>query len=110
MEAIRQASPYVRHLYTSDNFGRLGGAFNSLNDRIPCGDGDVHMPPGWGRIPHVEALTQLTAYEGSYLLEIRARFHEHLPEALETTRRILRRAEAWYDTGHGSGCDELHVE
>jgi sugar phosphate isomerase/epimerase len=92
LEAIRQAAPYVRHLHASDNWGRLGGAFDSLNHRIPHGEGDLHLPPGWGAIPHVEALQQLPSYEGAYVLEIRPRFFEHFAEALETARQIVHRA------------------
>jgi sugar phosphate isomerase/epimerase len=92
LEAIRQAAPYVRHLHASDNGGRLGGPFDSLNHCIAHGEGDLHLPPGWGSIPHVEALQQLPEYEGLYVLEIRPRFTEHFAEALETTRRILAQA------------------
>jgi hypothetical protein len=31
-------------------------------------------------------------YEGAIVLEIRPRFHEHLAEALESTRRIIAQA------------------
>jgi sugar phosphate isomerase/epimerase len=92
LEAIRQAAPYVRHLHASDNWGRLGGPFDSLNHRIPHGEGDLHLPPGWGAIPHVEALKQLPGYEGLYVLEIRPRFFEHFAAALGTTRQIIDQA------------------
>lgn len=94
LQAIAQAGPYIRHLHTSDNWGRLGGPFDSLSHRVPFGEGDVHLPPGWGAIPHVEALRQLPGYEGYYVLEIRPRFYEHLPEAVEATRHIVRQASA----------------
>jgi sugar phosphate isomerase/epimerase len=92
LAAIRQAAPYVRHLHVSDNWGRLGGAFESLNHRIPHGEGDVHLPPGWGGIPHVQALQQLAGYEGLYVLEIRPRFFEHFAAALDTARQIVGQA------------------
>ncbi len=92
LEAIGQAAPHVRHLHVSDNWGRLGGPVEGLNHRIPFGEGDVHLPPGWGAIPHAEALAQLPAYEGAYVLEIRPRFHEHFAEARATARRIIDRA------------------
>jgi sugar phosphate isomerase/epimerase len=92
LQAIGEAAPYVRHLHVSDNWGRLGGPFDSLNHRIPYGEGDVHVPPGWGVIPHVDALKQLPEYEGYYVLELRPRFHEHLAEALETARQIVGQA------------------
>lgn len=90
LEAIRQAAPYVRHLHGNDNFGRLGGVFDSLSECIPYGDGDLHLPPGWGAIPHIEALAQLPNYTGLYILELRPRFYEDFPEALETIRRMIR--------------------
>jgi sugar phosphate isomerase/epimerase len=94
LSAIEQAAPHVRHLHVSDNWGRLGGPSDSLNHRIPHGEGDVHLPPGWGAIPHVEALKRLPGYEGYYILEIRPRFHDHLAEALETARDIIDQASA----------------
>jgi sugar phosphate isomerase/epimerase len=90
LEAIRQAAPYVRHLHGSDNCGRLGGVFDDLSECIPYGDGDLHLPPGWGTIPHIEALAQLSDYTGLYILELRPRFYEDFPEALETIRRMIR--------------------
>lgn len=92
LQAIGQAAPYVRHLHISDNWGRLGGPFSSLNHRIPHGEGDVHLPPGWGAIPHVQALQQLPDYDGYFLVEIRPRFHEHLAAALASARLIIDRA------------------
>jgi sugar phosphate isomerase/epimerase len=89
LEAIRQAAPYVRHLHSSDNFGRLGGVFTDLTDRIPYGDGDVHLPLGWGEIPHIDALAQLPDYDGFYILELNARCQPYFPEALETVRRLI---------------------
>jgi len=94
LQAIRQAAPYVRHLHASDNWGRLGGPIDSLNHRVPFGEGDVHLPPGWGAIPHAKALKQLPDYEGFLILEIRPRFYEHLAEALDTTRQIVHQAAA----------------
>ena len=101
LEALRQAAPFVRHLHVSGNFGRLGGVFDGLNSHIPYGDGDVHLPPSWGTIPQVEALSQLATYEGLYLLEIRPRFYEHFAEEIETTRQTFRQAGVLYDHGHG---------
>ncbi len=71
LDAIRMAAPYIRHLHGGDNAGRLGGIFSRLSDQTIYGDGDTHFPPGWGEIPHVQALSQLPDYEGIYVLEIR---------------------------------------
>ena len=50
LEALREAAPHIRHLHVSDNFGRLGGVFDSMPVRIPYGEGDLHLPPGWGAV------------------------------------------------------------
>lgn len=95
LEAIRQAAPYVRHLHGHDNFGRLGSVFDDLHERIPYGDGDLHLPPGWGTIPHLESLAQLSGYEGLYVLEIRPRFRGHFADALQTTRNLIQQVQHW---------------
>jgi sugar phosphate isomerase/epimerase len=89
LEAIRLAAPHVRHLHGSDNCGRLGGVFGDLNMRVPYGDGDVHMPHGWGNLPHADALRQLPDYRGLYVMEIRPRFRDHFSQALDTLRQII---------------------
>jgi len=93
LEALPQAAPHVRHIHGHDNFGRLGSVFDNLHDRIPYGDGDLHLPPGWGTIPQVESLVHLAGYEGLYVLEIRPRFREHFADALRTTRTLVRQAQ-----------------
>jgi sugar phosphate isomerase/epimerase len=92
LEAIRQAAPHIRHLHGSDNFGRLGGVFSGLSDRIPYGDGDVHLPPGWGDIPYPEAFSQLSGYEGLYVLELPPRFRDDFPEILAAVRQTIGEA------------------
>jgi sugar phosphate isomerase/epimerase len=93
LEAIRQAAPHVRHIHGHDNFGRMGTVFDDLHERIPYGDGDLHLPPGWGTIPHLKSLAQLAGYEGLYVLEIRPRFREHFADALLTTRTLIRQVQ-----------------
>jgi sugar phosphate isomerase/epimerase len=93
LEAIRQAAPYVRHIHGHDNFGRLGSVFDGLHARIPYGDGDLHLPVGWGTIPHLESLAQLADYEGLYVLEILPRFRGQFSDALRTTRKLIHQVQ-----------------
>ena len=89
LEAI-SAAPWVRHLHINDNFGVLDAGHDAEGDRLPYGEADLHLPPGWGSIPFAEAFDRLANYEGDIVLEIKARYRDHLGEALANTKRILR--------------------
>ncbi|MCY3779800.1 MAG: sugar phosphate isomerase/epimerase [Chloroflexi bacterium] len=89
LEAISAAAPWVRHVHINDNFGVLDSGFDSESARLPYGEADLHLPPGWAAIPFAEAFVRLKDYEGDIILEIKERYRDHLGEALENTRRIL---------------------
>ena len=89
LDAIAEASDHVVHLHLSDNCGRLGGFVDSIAERVPYGEGDLHMPPGWGIIPFSDSLAQLPAYKGLLILEIRPRFRDHFGEAKAAMEAIL---------------------
>ena len=87
--AIAAAAPWVRHVHINDNFGMLDSGFDSESARLPYGEADLHLPPGWASIPFADAFARLNDYEGDIVLEIKERYRDHLDEALENTRRIL---------------------
>jgi sugar phosphate isomerase/epimerase len=89
LDAVRQAAPHIRHVHAHDNFGRLGAVYSGLNSRLPYGDGDLHLPPGWGTIPHLESLVALKGYEGLYVLEILPRLRDHLAAVLQSSRELI---------------------
>ena len=94
LEAISVAAPWVRHLHINDNFGKLDAGVDYEGYRLPYGEADLHLPPGWGKIPYADAFDRLPDFEGDIVLEIKERYRDHLDEALDTTRRIL------FDNGH----------
>ena len=89
LEAIATAAPWVRHIHINDNFGRLDAGVDYEGYRLPYGEADLHLPPGWGTIPFADAFARLNDYEGNIVLEIKERYRDHLDEALQNTRRIL---------------------
>lgn len=89
LQAVRQAAPHLRHIHANDNFGRLDDAYDGLGDRNPYGEGDLHLPPGWGGIPLADALRQLPNYTGILILELRPRYRDRLAEALATMQGIV---------------------
>ena len=94
LPAIAAAAPWVCHLHINDNFGRLDMGVDYEGYRLPYGEADLHLPPGWGAIPLAEAFARLDDFEGDIILEIKSRYREHLDEALMNTRQIL------LDNGH----------
>lgn len=89
LEAVAQAAPHLRHIHANDNFGRLDDAYDGLGDRNPYGEGDLHLPPGWGSIPLAAALGQLSDFTGILILELRPRYRDRLAEALTTMQAIV---------------------
>ncbi|MCD6289906.1 MAG: sugar phosphate isomerase/epimerase [Anaerolineae bacterium] len=89
LEAVEQAAPWVRHLHANDNFGKLDSGFSGEGDRLPFGEGDLHLPPGWGAIPYKEVFARLSGYTGTVVLEIKMRYMEHLSEVLASTRALV---------------------
>jgi sugar phosphate isomerase/epimerase len=88
-----EAAPYVRHVHWHDNFGRLDGLSPAQHDRLPNGEGDLHLPPGWGSIPLDTVQACLDGYAGWLTMEIRPRYRAHYHEALTRTRALL--ANPW---------------
>ena len=89
LDAVRAAVPWVKHLHANDNFGRLDRGRETLTERLPFGEGDLHLPPGWGSIPYREALTLLPNYEGDLILEIKPLFRDFFGEARQNMQNIL---------------------
>lgn len=86
---IATAAPWVCHLHINDNFGKLDAGVDSEGYRLPYGEADLHLPPGWGAIPFPEAFARLDQFSGDIVLEIKSRYREHLGEALMNSQRLI---------------------
>lgn len=89
LEAVSLAAPWVQHLHINDNFGKLDVGFDAEISRLPYGEADLHLPPGWGSIPFREAFARLNGYEGDIILEIKQQYWDHFGDALANTRDLL---------------------
>jgi sugar phosphate isomerase/epimerase len=89
LETIKEAAPYIRHLHVSDNFGRPEGPFSGPREKNTHGEGDLHLPPGWGDIPFESALALLSDYSGAMVLELRDRYRPYYREAKSTLQTYL---------------------
>jgi sugar phosphate isomerase/epimerase len=86
--AVRDVAPLVGHIHLSDNFGRMP----PVPDADPyemerLGEGDLHLPPGWGTLPLLDVLS--VPYPRDPIVIVEIRHVRHYREALATTRRLL---------------------
>ncbi len=84
LPAIRDIAPLVSHLHISDNLGRvqLDRDADGVESLI-LGDGDLHLLPGWGRVPLAEIMSIPFAQDPIAIIEMRALFFPHVQEAYD---------------------------
>jgi sugar phosphate isomerase/epimerase len=86
LDFVKMALPYLKHIHIHDNFGIFSGEKDQESNYrflLPYGIGDLHMPPGMGRIPYNKVSPLLKDYKGIDMMEIRYRYQEMFPEILE---------------------------
>lgn len=101
LTSVKMARPYIKHIHVTDNFGRYDELrlvsyeqYKSKRyaDRLLLGQGDLHLPPGWGKVPFDAAFELLADYSGVFMLEYY--FHRHrpyAPEILQAAKEYVRR-------------------
>jgi sugar phosphate isomerase/epimerase len=92
LSSVASAVPYVRHVNRHDNYGRLDWTSEEQSFRLPNGEGDLHLPPGWGTIPPETTAKLLTDYAGWLTLEIRPCYRAHYAQALIDTQALVEEA------------------
>jgi len=92
--AIREAAPYAIHLHVHDNFGQTMPFEMPQIFHVSFGNGDLHMPPGWGEIPYDEVFSFLSTPPVVLLLEIRPRYMDQFKEVLKEARRLASLASS----------------
>lgn len=96
LEAIAESAPYICHVHVHDNFG-LGevATIEPYVEGLPLGEGDLHLPLGWGCIPYRDVFATMKRwYRGAYVLELKPRFFEVrlASTALQDLRNLVQGA------------------
>jgi sugar phosphate isomerase/epimerase len=95
--AVRALAPRAGHLHVHDSFGgpAFDGDFYTTSDRIAFGQGDLHLPMGWGDIPWDEILPGLPVRSGTVLMvELPRRFWSELDEVAASAQGFVRMINA----------------
>lgn len=77
LEFVEKTLPYLKHIHAHDNFGISNPDIEEKLDYrflLPYGIGDLHMPPGMGKIPYQKIKPLLRDYSGIILMEVRYRY------------------------------------
>ncbi|MGY4707734.1 sugar phosphate isomerase/epimerase family protein [Candidatus Bipolaricaulota sp. J31] len=83
---LEAALPHLVHVHIHDNFGAGDISPRDPLRAQPLGEGDLHLPPGWGVIPFRELLPLLHGWErGIHVIELH-RLYFDLP-TLTVARR-----------------------
>ncbi len=94
LEEISMVRPYLRHIHIHDNFGYpCYFQEKDQNLLVAHGRGDMHMIPGWGRIPFQEAFRILKPVGCFVVLEVRPRYFEYISEGKSVLEILLKGIE-----------------
>ncbi|MFD6392461.1 sugar phosphate isomerase/epimerase family protein [Nocardia sp. NPDC055029] len=90
LDAVREVAPVVGHIHLHDNFGRMAQQPDANPYELELlGEGDLHLPPGWGTIPLGEVLVNTFPLDPAVIIEMR--HTRHYAEALTKTQDMLDR-------------------
>jgi sugar phosphate isomerase/epimerase len=92
-EAVALA-PVTKHLHVHDSFGRPAEIVtHSPAERLAFGQGDLHLPVGWGAIPWAELMEKCCFAEGVvFIIELDQRYWAHAEATVAATRALAAEA------------------
>jgi sugar phosphate isomerase/epimerase len=94
MAEIDALAPFARQCHVHDSFGNLTHLDTVHRaDRLAFGEGDLHLPPGFGSVPWDAIMERCAFPEASvFILELAPHYWSRLPEALTSVREIAAKA------------------
>jgi sugar phosphate isomerase/epimerase len=91
---VAALSPFARHLHVHDSFGRVDDIWAyTEGERLAFGNGDLHMPVGWGTLPWSDVMARCTFPQGTvFNIELKTRYWYAAAESLAATRAMMAEA------------------
>lgn len=95
LTSIKGAVPYLKHIHIHDNFGRANITPQDAPyiNRLPFGEGDLHMPPGMGTIPYEKIFPLLREYKGIAMTEIDPRYEPFYEGVVKSLYKYIKEAD-----------------
>jgi sugar phosphate isomerase/epimerase len=88
-------APFAKHLHVHDSFGRPAEIETfSRAEKLAFGQGDLHLPVGWGAIPWDALIERLRFHPGVvFNIELDQRYRSEGAETVKAVRALARRAK-----------------
>lgn len=90
IKTITKVKPWLKHIHLHDNFGCPSYFQEKDQDLLVAhGRGDMHMPPGWGKIPFEKAIEILEPAGCFLVMEVRSRYFEYIKESRQRLEALI---------------------
>ncbi|MET3354954.1 UNVERIFIED_ORG: sugar phosphate isomerase/epimerase [Xanthobacter viscosus] len=96
LNEISVLAPFCRHVHVHDSFGRpLESWTMDEAERLALGEGDLHLPVGWGAIKWDDVAARCRFAPGTVVnLELHRRYWSELPAQIPVVRALAARFAA----------------
>ena len=91
IEQIKTMVPITRHLHIHDSFGRLKKMDTYMHSEdVTYGQGDIHLPLGWGDIPFKKIFSKFLFSSDIVLnFELSDRYKRYYKSSYETAKKLI---------------------
>jgi len=91
IEQIKTMVPLTRHLHIHDSFGKLKKMDTYMHSEdVTYGQGDIHLPLGWGDIPFEKIFSTLSFDSNIFLnFELSDRYKRYYQSSYETAKKLI---------------------
>ena len=91
IEQLTTMVPLTRHLHIHDSFGRLKKMDTYMHSEdVTYGQGDLHLPLGWGNIPFEKIFSKFSFSSDIFLnFELADRYKRYYQSSYETAKKLI---------------------
>ena len=91
IEQIKTMVPLTRHLHIHDSFGKLKKMDTYMHSEdVTYGQGDIHLPLGWGDIPFEKIFSSIVFDNDIFLnFELSRRYQRYFKSNLEIAKKLI---------------------
>ena len=91
IEQIKTMVPITSHLHIHDSFGRLKKMDTYMHSEdVTYGQGDIHLPLGWGDIPFEKIFSKFLFSSDIFLnFELSDRYKKYYKSSYETAKKLI---------------------